>query len=126
MDRLRINQENRLIMDIMIRRMLGMSLDEFCSLDYDEQQKLVREYYDSRPKNKSKTTHMMLGSGDSACFVNVKKGGRMLVGSGRDSIFVPTCETALEQTKRLESSFETSEIIDFSSIRKLIRRFNDK
>lgn len=121
MERLRINQENRLLMDIMVRRMLGMSLDEFCSLDYDEQQKRIKKYHDNRPKNK--TTHMMLGNGDSACFVNVKKGGRMLIGSGRDSIFVPTCETALEQEKRLESGFKASKIIDFSSIRKLIKRF---
>lgn len=48
---------------------LGISYDEFDKLDFDEQQKIIRQYHKRNSKSKDRSSFVMIGSGEHSCFV---------------------------------------------------------
>ncbi len=78
---------------------IGMSYDEYEQLDFDEQQKIMAEYHKKHP-NKSKTTSVMIGGGDSSLFIRVNKGKKILTTDG----YYIAGETLEENKKRWENS----------------------
>jgi hypothetical protein len=74
-----------------------MPYSEFEELDYDEQQRLFREYHKKHP-NKSKDTLVMFGGGDESIFKRVKKGTEICTPNG----YFIAGETLEENNKRWE------------------------
>lgn len=92
-----------------LERMLGISYQEFDNLDFDAQQKIIKE---ARAKNKitereSDTITMMIGSGEHAIFTRVKRGKRILVGSGEHSYFIEAGLTPEEEKRRLNDEIDS-------------------
>lgn len=69
-----------------IYRVTGMSYDEFSKLDFDEQQKLIKEYHKKNNKRiffrKKENCSVMIGSGEETMFVKVKKGTKVMLFDG--------------------------------------------
>lgn len=86
---------------------LGLSLEEFRLLSYDEQQEVLKEYHKKHPKKKSDEVHVMLGSGEHATFIKVKRGERVLINSGDHSFFIRAGETAETQEEQFERWFKS-------------------
>ena len=80
---------------------IGMSYDEYEQLDFDEQQKILTEYHKKHP-NKSKTTTVMIGGGDSSLFIRVNKGNKILTTNG----YYIAGETLEENKERWENSIK--------------------
>lgn len=71
-----------------IERMLGIKYEEFEKLDFDDQQKIIKEYHKNNPKKATNTKKVMIGNGEHATFVDVEKGENILIGSDEHSCFV--------------------------------------
>ena len=80
---------------------IGMSYDEYEQLDFDEQQKIMAGYHKKHP-NKSKTTTVMIGGGDSSLFIRVNKGNKILTTNG---CYIAG-ETLEENKERWENSIK--------------------
>lgn len=107
------------------RRTLGMSYDEFALLDTDVQQRLIREYHEKHSQKKSDTEIVMIGSGENALFVKVKKGKRVFVTSGDHSIVVRAGETKEEQEARLNKYFD-SKIRPIDKAKQMVKRIRGR
>lgn len=85
---------------------LGITYDEFELLNHDEQQKLIRQYHRKKPKSKDDTCIVMIGSGDSAMFMRVKKHQKVLIGSGENSCFIEAGLTLEEHERMLDDQID--------------------
>lgn len=96
------NEKDQLIQNanFIIEKKLGISYEEFKKLDFDDQQRLIKEYHKKNPSNDSGTTMVMIGSGEHAMFKEVKKGEKVMINNGN---FI-NAGLSLEQskTKRLK------------------------
>ena len=85
-------------------RELGMPYDIFEQLDFDEQQKLIKN--NRRKKRKKSNRDMvtvMIGSGEDAIFVKKKRGERYMLADGT---FVRAGDTPEESRARLEDRLD--------------------
>ena len=62
----------------------------------------------------------MIGSGENAIFTKVKKGERIMIGSGEDSCFVRAGITPEEARRELDDKIDYSKPVAF--VKKLQRR----
>lgn len=85
-------------------RTLGISYDEYEKLDFDEQQKLIREYHKKNP-SKEKETLVMIGGGDESIFIRVPKGKKILTPNG----YIIAGETLEENKARWEQKINETE-----------------
>ncbi len=118
-----MNDEIRKSIDETIKRELGMSYDEFESLDFDEQQKLIEQ---NRKKKKSNSDDVivMIGSGEHAIFVKKKRGERYMLDDGT---FVIAGDTPEQSRNRLDDRMDDaiySKPVAF--VKKLARRINNR
>lgn len=80
---------------------LGISYKEFDKLDFDEQEKLIWSHKQKRQINDDKVI-MMVGNGEHALFLKVKKGSHVMIGSGEHSTFVEVGLTPEEERKKID------------------------
>lgn len=118
-----MNDEIRKSIDETIKRELGMSYDEFESLDFDEQQELIEQ---NRKKKKSNSNDVivMIGSGEYAIFVKKKCGERYILDDG---MFVIAGDTPEQSRNRLDDRIDDaiySKPVAF--VKKLARRINNR
>lgn len=71
MDRYTLNAKTMGNVNDMFLRTLGISYEEYDNLDFDEQQKLIREYHKNHPKKETNKKMVMVGSGEHAIFVEL-------------------------------------------------------
>lgn len=78
-----LSDEVKRTIDKKIRDAFGISYEEYSMLDFDEQQKLMQEYYKKMPsKNKGNKVTVMFGSGEHAIFTKVKRGEKVMIDDG--------------------------------------------
>jgi len=69
-----------------IYRIAGMSYEEFMMLDFDVQQEIIKEYHKKNNKKclfkKKENPTVMIGSGEDAIFMDVKKGSKVMLFDG--------------------------------------------
>lgn len=102
---------------------LGISYDEFDKLDFDEQQRIIREYHKKNSKLKGKTSRVMIGNGEHSTLLKVRKGERVMIGSGEHSCFVEAGLTAEESRIRLDDKLD--DVIyskPVALVKKIVRR----
>lgn len=85
---------------------LGISYDEFDKLDFDEQQKIIRQYHKKNSKSKDKSSFVMIGSGEHSTFIRVKNGEKVMIGSGEHSCFVEAGLTPEEERIKLDDKLD--------------------
>ena len=101
-----LKEETKRNINYIIEKTLGIKYEEYEKLDCDEQRKLITEYH---KKNKSKNSNeviAMIGSGENAIFTKVKKGERIMIGSGEDSCFVRAGITPEEARRELDDKMD--------------------
>ena len=76
-----MSEEMRNKIDQNIRNKFHMSLEEFDALEYEEQLRLIEQYRAKHPRFKD-TVKVMIGSGEDAIFVRVKRGQKVLLSDG--------------------------------------------
>ena len=81
-----------------IESKLGITYDQFESLDIDEQERILREYRKKNNIKSNQNTKIMVGSGEHTIFMKVKKGSRHMLEDG----------TFYEAGLSLEISFNSS------------------
>ena len=87
-------------------RTLRISYDEFDKLNFDEQQKIIREYHKKILSQSIKKTHVMIGSGENSTFIGVNKRERVMIGSGEHSCFVKAGLTLEEEKRRTDDKID--------------------
>ena len=102
----KLNDETLKNINNTILHTLGISYEDFINLDYDEQQKLIQEYHEKNPLKKQDDEIIMIGNGSSALFTKVKKGTKVLVGTGANSIFIEAGLSPAEERKRLNAKID--------------------
>lgn len=85
---------------------LGLSYDEFDKLDFDEQQKIIRQYHKKNSKSKDKSSFVMIGNGEHSTFIRVKNGEKVMIGSGEHSCFVEAGLTPEEERIKLDDKLD--------------------
>lgn len=98
------------IIDEKLQRNLGMSYEEYSNLDINEQQQLVKRYHEKKKCKKSKNVLVMIGTGENAIFIKVKRGDKVML---FDGTMIKAGETTKEYQKKLEERY--AEIIDEST-----------
>lgn len=88
-------------------RTIGISYDEFELLDFEDQQRLIRQYHKKQSGKKDDTCIVMIGNGESALFVRVKKHDKVLIGSGENSCFIEAGLTVEEERKRVDDAIDS-------------------
>ena len=105
-------------------RELGISYDEFQLLDFDEQQRLIEENRKKKNRNrKSDLVTVMIGSGDNAIFVKMKRGERYMLSDGT---FVIAGDTPEDERKRLDERLDKIINKDESFVKNLTKKFKRK
>lgn len=108
-----------------IESTLGIPYEEFIKLDYEEQQRLLSEHSKKHKNIKSdEYVYVMVGYGEFATFIKVKKGEKVMVRYGN---IIEAGLTREEEKKRLEDDLDDtiySKPVAF--IKKLQRRINNK
>lgn len=102
---------------------LGINYDEFDKLDFDEQQRIIREYHKKNSKSKDKNILVMIGNGEHSTFIKAKKGERVMIGSGEDSCFIEAGLTPEESRRRLDDKID--DVIyskPVALVKKIVRR----
>lgn len=100
----RISEKTRKISSDIMQITLGISYEEFEQLDFDEQQKLIKEYYRKHPQKESDEVDVMIGEGEHSIFISAKKDEQILIGQGESSCFVKAEITSEEDRKKLDTS----------------------
>ena len=93
-----MKQETRNNLYNAIEKELGMPYEEFESLDFDEQQRII-ELHKKNNKSINKNVKIMIGSGEHAIFVNKKRGERYML---EDGTFAIAGDTPEQSRKRFE------------------------
>ena len=89
--------------DRKIRAAFGISYEEYIMLDFDEQQRLMKEYHKKSPsKNKKDMVTVMFGSGEHTVFTKVKRGEKVMIDDGT---IIEAGITPEESQRRLEKRF---------------------
>lgn len=92
-------------------------------MDFDEQQKIIRQYHKKNSKPKGKSSLVMLGSGEHSTFIKVKNGEKIMIGSGEHSCFVEAGLTLEEERIRLDDKLD--DVIyskPIALVKKIVRR----
>lgn len=101
-----LKDETKRNIDYIFEKTLGIKYEEYEKLDCDEQRKLIVEYH---KKNKSKNSNeviAMIGSGENTIFTKVKKGEKIMIGSGEDSCFVRAGITPEKARRELDDKID--------------------
>ena len=99
-----MNKEIREHLNKVIKRELGISYEEFESLDFDEQQRLIKQNRQKKRKqNKNDDIRVMIGSGEDSVFVTKKRGERYMLSDGT---YVIAGDTPEESRARLEDRMD--------------------
>lgn len=101
-----IKDETKRNLEYFFEKNLGIKYEEYQQLDFDEQQKLIAEYNTRTKGKKSDKVTVMIGSGETAIFTKVKKGERIMVGSGGNSCFVRAGITPQEAHRELDDRLD--------------------
>ncbi|MBE6149455.1 MAG: hypothetical protein E7170_01875 [Firmicutes bacterium] len=105
-----------------IENKLGILYDEFDLLDFDEQQRLIREYHKKNSSKQSKYIPVILGSGEHSIIVNVKKGEKIMMSDGT---IVEVGLTPEDEKQRLEGKLNYSNPVGFvKKLTKIIKNIN--
>lgn len=89
--------------DRKIRAAFGISYEEYIMLDFDEQQRLMKEYHKKSPsKDKNDMVTVMFGSGEHAVFTKVKSGEKVMIDDGT---IIEAGITPEESQRRLKKRF---------------------
>ena len=86
---------------------LGISYEEFEQLDSDEQQKLIAMHKRILKRENSDEVNVLVGPSESSFITKVKKGERIMVGSGENSCFVRAGISPQEELKELNNKIDT-------------------
>lgn len=121
----KLNSTTKEIINNTLLNTLGISYDEFDKLDFDYQQKIIREYHQKNFKSraKGKNLHVMIGNGEHSIFIKVKKGERVMIGFGEYSCFVEAGLTPEESRIRLDDKLD--DVIyskPVALVKKMVRR----
>lgn len=105
-------------------RELGISYDEFQLLDFDDQQRLIEENRKKKSRNKkSDLVTVMIGSGDTAIFVKMKRGERYMLSDGT---IVVAGDTPEAERERINKRFDALLSKDEGFVKKLTKKFKRK
>lgn len=102
---------------------LGISYDEFDKLDFDEQQRIIRECHKKNSKFKGKNSLVMIGNDEHSTFIKAKNGEKIMIGSGEHSCFVEIGLTPEESIIRLNDKLD--DVIynkPVALVKKIVRR----
>ena len=105
---------------------LGISYDEFELLDFDEQQRLIEKVRKNNKRKKSNRDDVtvMIGSGEHAIFVKMKRGQRYMLDDGT---FVEAGDTPSQSRNRVEDRLDDivySKPVAF--VKKLTRKIKNR
>lgn len=85
---------------------LGMNYEEFDRLDFDEQQRIIREYHKKNDRYKRKNNIVMIGNGEHSIFIKTDSKQKIMIGSGEHSCFVKPGLTVEELRMKLDDEFD--------------------
>ena len=122
-----LNQETKDNIKKIIENALGISYEEFEKMDFDEQQKLIAMCSKNIKRQNCDEVIAMIGSGENTLFTKVKKGERIMVGTGEDSCFVRAGISSEEAKQELNNKIDDaiySRPVAF--VKKLQRRIRNK
>lgn len=86
---------------------LGISYEEFEQLDSDEQQKLIVMHKRILKRENSDEVTVLVGPSESSLITKVKKGERIMVGSGENSCFVRAVISPQEELEELNDKIDS-------------------
>ena len=86
---------------------LGISYEEFEQLDSDEQQKLIVMHKRILKRENSDEVTVLVGPSESSLITKVKKGERIMVGSGENSCFVRAGISPQEELEELNDKIDS-------------------
>lgn len=118
-----LNSTTRENINNVLLNTLGISYDEFDNLDFDEQQKIIRQYHKRNSKSKGKNSFVMIGNSGHSTFIKVKNGEKIMIGSGEHSCFVEAGLTPEEEKMRLDDKID--DVIyskPIALVKKIVRR----
>ena len=122
-----LNQETKDNIKKIIENALGISYEEFEKLDFDEQQKLIAMYSKKIKRQNHNEVIAMIGSGENTLFTKVKKGERIMVGTGEDSCFVRAGISSEEAKQELNNKMDDAIYSrPVALVKKLQRRIKNK
>ena len=108
-----------------IEEALGLTYEEFSSLDFDQQQKILTQYRKKhKNKNPEELVNVMIGYGENASFIKVKKEEIVMIRYGN---MIEAGLTLEESKRRLEDKVDDmvySKPVAF--VKKLKRRIQNK
>lgn len=104
-------------------RMTGIPYEEFDELDFDDQQKIIKEARTRNKlfENKSNTTTMMIGSGEYSTPIKVKKGEKCLIGAGEHSCFIEAGLTPEEEKRRLNAEIDSISTLELPKLKEKVK-----
>ncbi len=122
-----LNQETKDNIKKIIENTLGISYEEFEKLDFDEQQRLIAMYSKKIKRQNHNEVIAMIGSGENTFFLKVKKGERIMVGTGEDSCFVRAGISSEEAMQELDDKIDDAIYSrPVALVKKLQRRIRNK
>lgn len=83
-----------------------MNYDEFDRLDFEEQQRIIREYHKKKDGCKGKNNTVMIGNGEHSIFIKANSKERVMIGSGEHSCFIEPGLTTRELEMKLEDKMD--------------------
>ena len=101
-----LKDETKRNINYIFEKTLGIKYEEYEKLDCDEQRKLIVEYHKKHKGKNSNEVIAMIGSGENAIFTKVKKGERIMIGSGEDLCFVRAGITPEEARRELDDKID--------------------
>ena len=110
-----LDEKTKEIQNDFFQRKLGITAEEFIHLNADEQQQLIQENKPTEKEN-SKNVHVMIGSGEHACFINVEKGKQVML---EDGTMIEAGLTAQEFTTRMNQRIDEMPVKDTKTKKKV-------
>lgn len=86
---------------------LGISYEEFEQLDSDEQQRLIAMHKIILKRGNPDEVTVLVGPSESSLITKVKKGERIMVGSGENSCFVRAGISPQEELEELNDKIDS-------------------
>ena len=118
-----LDDQIKKIIDEKLQRNLGMSYEEYSNLDFDEQQKLMKMYHEKKQRKKSKNVLVMIGTGENATFIKVKRGDKVML---FDGTMVEAGETPEEYQDKLEERYAEIDYESTNFKQKILTMFRKK
>lgn len=97
-----LGEEMNNVVNQKVQEAFGISYDEYSKLPFDEQQALMKAYHKKKKTKKSNMVRVMIGSGEDAMFINIKRGKKVML---FDGTIVGSGITPEESQRRLEERF---------------------